>query len=346
MTSMVERGFHCRVGTPAASIDNFARNVEAGLGAERKTLPSRYLYDARGSQLFDQITKQDEYYLTRAEVEILQRHADDIAAAGGRNQVLIELGPGNGSKARILIDALVKRQGRLTFHPVDISESALRQGCSALLREFRNVNVEALATDFRDGITSIFATEPPPALVAFLGSSFGNMDRDGGLEFLGHLRRHMRPFDLLLLGLDLQKDEKTLLHAYDDAAGVTARFNLNLLNRINRELDADFPGDGFAHLVRYDAPAGRVEMHLRSLNARFVRVEKLDRYFWFEEGETIWTESSYKYSQAQIAGMCALTGWTALHQWFDSKSQFTVLLLAPSANRGLYNRTGAPPVSG
>jgi L-histidine Nalpha-methyltransferase len=340
MSAVAERGFRYRVGATTDTVDAFARDVAEGLGAPRKTLPCRYLYDPRGTDLFDEITRQDEYYLTRAENEIIARHADDIAAAGGRNQVLIELGPGRGQKARAIIDSILRRQGRLTYHPIDVSVEALRQGCAPLLREFRSLGVEALAADFNDGIASIFAQEPGPALVAFLGSSFGNFHEEEGLRFLGRMRRHMRPFDLLLLGLDLRKDPATLLKAYDDAAGVTALFNLNLLNRINRELDGDFPGDGFQHVARYEARAGRVEMHLKSLAARFVRVEKLDRYFWFEEGETIWTESAYKYTRRQIAKMCALTGFNALHQWYDDASRFTVLLLAPSPNRGLFNALG------
>jgi L-histidine Nalpha-methyltransferase len=338
--STSERGFHCRRSAAAPiPVDDFAASVAAGLGRERKTLPARFLYDAQGWRLFADITKQPEYYLDRCENEILRRHADDIAAAGGgRSQVLIELGPGDGSKARVLVDALLKRQGRLTFHPVDASATALRQGCSALAREFHSLNIEALATSFEAGVASIFSAEPEPALIALLGPSFSNYGHDEALRFLGQLRSRARPFDLLLLGLDLKKDEASMLKAHDDAAGITARFHLNLLKRINRELQGDFPGDGFEYQARYDAEAGRVEMHLRSLQGRFVRVEKLDRYFWFEEGETLWTESAYKYSPQQIAGLCTFTGWNALHQWVDAASRFAVLLLAPSPNRGLYAR--------
>lgn len=340
MTSVVEHGFHCRTNPAVNDIDALARDVDSGLGATPKTMPCRWLYDGRGSHLFDEVTRQPEYGLASTEIEILRRHADDIAAAGGPRQMLVELGPNDGAKPRLIVDAILRRQDRLTFRPVDLSEAALRQGCAPLLREFHALNVDALAADYEDGLDAIFSEEPPPMLIAFLGSNFGHFDRPHGISFLSHLRLRARPFDLFLIGLDLVKEAEALVRPYNDAAGATARFNRHLLRRINHQLGGDFPETGFEHRACYNAAEKRIELHLCSREARFVRVEKLDRYFRFEAGESIWTESAYKFSRLESASLWALTGWSALHEWTDDKQGYLVALLAPSPGRGLLSRSG------
>ena len=344
MTLVAEHGFHCRVRSAVNSHDAFARDVDAGLGGTPKTVPCRWLFDARGSHLFDEVVRQPEYYLSAAESEILRRHAEDIAAAGGARQMLVELGPNDGAKARPIVDAILHRQSRLTFRPVDGSEGALRQGCAPLLRDFHSLNVDALATDIEDGLDAIFSDEPPPMLIAFLGSNFGLFGREEGLLFLSNLRLRARPFDLFLLGLDLQKKEAAMIAAYNDAAGATARFNLHILRRINHQLGGDFPEGAFEHTVRYEAADGRVDLQLRCREARFVRVEKLDRYFWFEAGECVRTKSARKFTRFQVAEMCALTGWSELHEWTDDQNRYLMTLLAPSPHRGLWNSRGISPV--
>ncbi|MBV9079922.1 MAG: L-histidine N(alpha)-methyltransferase [Elusimicrobia bacterium] len=338
-----DRAFQVRVG-PTIDKHVLAADVEAGLSSTPKRLPCAYFYDTRGTQLFQQITRRPEYYLPRAEMEILTEHADDIAAAVGRGTVVLELGCGAGPKSKLLLESLMRRQKTAVYCPIDVSESAIRQNGAALMRELPGLSIEAELAEYDDGLDRFFSQEPAPTLVAFLGSSLGNMHREEALGFLARLRRRARPFDMFLLGLDLEKEPEVINAAYNDAAGLTAQFNKNILRRINKELGGEFDEDAFDHVARYNESKGRVEMHLKSRAAGFVRIEGLDRYVEFRAGETIWTESCYKYSRRKITEMCALTGWTPLHHWEDGRGWFTALLLAPAPDRGLFNRRAEPSI--
>src|ERR1700755_760641 len=251
----VERGERLLIRRPGgpASADDFAGDVRRGLTAERKTLPPKYFYDQLGSQLFDAICLLPEYYLTRAEAEIFARHSGEIVehAASGAHVTLFELGSGSATKTRRIVEALLARQSKLKYVPVDISPAALEAGAHALIQDFEGLEVSAYASDY-DAALPLLAgelREGERALVLFLGSNIGNFDRGGAREFLKKVRRVLRAGDCLLLGADLKKDAAVLEDAYDDPLGVTAAFNLNLLARINRELRADFSVRDFRHVA-------------------------------------------------------------------------------------------------
>ena len=333
MSTLTDRTFHCRTGADDRLA--FARDVVAGLSTPQKTLPGRHALDQEGTRLFDGLTSRPEHYLSRSETEVLKEHGDDIASAAGPGVRVVELACGDGARTRVFLEAMLRRHHQATYTPIDVSEAPIRAVATRLLHSLKNLVIDAHVGAFDDGLDRAFADEPAPTLVALLGSALGRFHRGDALAFLSRLRRRARPFDHFLLGLDLQKDESLLNAAYNDSAGFAARLNLNLLSRINRELGGTFDPAGFEHLASYNARDGRVEIHLRSVRPQVVRIESLDRYFAFEEGETIWTESSYAYSPWQIAEMCALTGWTPVHRWVDAKRFVSVLLLAPAPGRGI-----------
>ena len=311
----------------AAADDDFAEDVRRGLTAAPKSLPPKYFYDELGSHLFDAICLLPEYYLTRAESEIFARHAAEIvgAASGGARVTLVELGSGSASKTRRIIDALVAGQGRLTYVPVDISAAALEASAHALLADYASLRVSAYAADY-DSALPLLGDEVGGggrALVLFLGSNVGNFDRAEARSLLRRLRGVLRPGDGLLLGADLRKERAALEAAYDDALGVTAAFNLNLLARINRELRADFSLRSFRHVALYDEREGRVEMHLESTREQAVRVGALDLEIHFRAGERIHTENSYKYSLEELSALAAETGFERTRAWLDSGGRFS-----------------------
>lgn len=293
--------------------DGFAAAICAGLSARPKSLPCRYFYDAEGSRLFEEICRQPEYYLTRAEREILVAHADEIAA----RPTLVEFGSGNAEKTRLLIASARRR-----YVPIDISPSAL--DVEALRRDFPGLSVEPIAAEYREGLRRL--ERDGPMLVVFIGSNIGNFTRDEARGFLNGIAELMAPEDRLLLGVDLRKDPAVLEAAYDDAAGVTARFNLNLLARINRELGGTFDLDAFAHRATYDAVDGRVSMWLVSARAQRVRVGA--DAFDFAAGEAIHTEDSYKYSSEEIDAVAS--AFRMERRWFDAGGRFCLSLFEPA----------------
>jgi dimethylhistidine N-methyltransferase len=316
--------------------DDFAEDVRRGLTAGRKRLPPKYFYDALGSHLFDAICLLPEYYLTRAEAEIFERHAREIVEAareGARRVTLFELGSGSASKTRRIIDALLEGQAGLTYVPVDISTAALEASASALLGDYAGLRVEAYAADYDAALPRLGGgrEEGSRALVLFLGSNVGNFDRGEARDFLARLRGVLRPGDRLLLGADLKKEAAVLEAAYDDALGVTAAFNLNLLARINRELGADFSLRDFRHVALYDGREGRVEMHLESLREQAVRVGALGLDVRFGAGERLHTENSYKYSLAELSALAAETGFESARTWLDSGERFGSSLFVAAA---------------
>jgi dimethylhistidine N-methyltransferase len=308
----------------------FADDVRNGLTARPKQLFPKYLYDELGSQLFEAICLLPEYYLTRAENEILQRYANEIVASVDGQITLVEMGSGSASKTRLLIEALLRRQPQLLFVPVDISASALESSSRILLQSYPRLTIEAYAGDYFAGLAELGMKPRKRTLALFLGSNISNFDRDEALCFLRVLRSVLNKGDALLLGADLKKDPAILEAAYDDALGVTAAFSRNVLARINRDLGGTFDLRAFKHRAVYNEMMGRIEIHIESLFAQRVRIEKIDLEIDFAAGELIHTENSYKYDLNGITQLAAETGFERSHTWFDSQERFSSNLLLAS----------------
>lgn len=309
----------------------FAEDVRRGLSERRKRLSCKYFYDAAGSQLFEEICDLPEYYVTRAEREILERHSADIARRLGPGMSLIELGSGSASKTRLLIDALLAAHGKLRYLPLDVSPTILAQSCSELGRGRPTLELLPIAAEYEPGLLRAQKSEAGrPKTIAWLGSSIGNFHPRQAAAFLRSLRSMLVGRDRLLVGIDLRKRKDVLERAYDDAAGVTAQFNLNLLVRINRELGGHFALDRFTHLARYDELAGCVSMHLVARGAQRVAIDALGMVVDFADGEEIHTESSYKYAPAEIDTLAASAGLDVEERWSDGLGRFSLNLFAPA----------------
>lgn len=298
-------------------------DVLAGLTSTPKWLPPKWFYDARGSELFEAITALPEYYPTRAEREILVDRAGEIAAATGA-RTLVELGSGSSEKTRVLLDALTERTGLRGYVPVDVSESALVQAGQALVAERPGLQVHALIADFTAGLT--LPETPGPRLVAFLGGTIGNLLPEERAGFLSAVRALLSPGDSLLLGTDLVKDEGVLVRAYDDAAGVTAEFNKNVLSVVNRELEADFATAAFEHVALWNAEREWIEMRLRSRTAQTVKIQALDLAVDFADGEELRTEVSAKFRREGVRDELAAAGLDLAHWWTDGEGRFALSL--------------------
>jgi dimethylhistidine N-methyltransferase len=306
----------------------FAADVRAGLtNPVQKELPSKYLYDDVGSALFEVISHLPQYGLTRADERLLRRHASDIVERLPAPVAVAELGSGSGKKTRWLLEALCRRQ-RTFYYPVEISRSALAM-CERELRDIDAISIVGFEREYLDGLLEVAAHRhnDQHLLVLFLGSTIGNFDRPAGIKFLAEVRGILQPGDSLLLGTDLEKPTPQLLDAYDDELGVTAAFNLNLLARINRELDADFDLSQFTHVARINDEARSVEMRLRSERQQTVNIPAAELSVEFLEGETIWTESSHKYSATEIFQMASQSGFRCQAQWIDGQWPFAENLL-------------------
>jgi dimethylhistidine N-methyltransferase len=299
----------------------FARSVRAGLSKEgQKELSSEFFYDDVGSALFDAITVLPEYGLTRADTRILRQHAGEIVREAGYPGVVAELGSGSGAKTRWILEALDGREP-VSYYPIDVSCAALTR-CIRELAEFGSI--VPLQASYLDGLRQAVARRPreQKLLLLFLGSTIGNFDRHAIGPFLRDVREALRPGDSLLLGADLLKPVPQMLVAYDDAAGVTSAFNLNLLARINRELAGDFDLRYFDHQSRFDSCSRRIEMHLRSRRRQRVRIPGADIACEFKTGETIWTESCHKFHAAEVAEWARPAGFTCAAQWIDAEWPF------------------------
>ena len=314
-----------------AVLDGFADMVREGLTADPKWMSCRFLYDEEGSQLFEQICAQPEYYPTRTEERILRENAAEIARDTHPEVNLVELGSGNSQKTRILIEELLNRHGRLRYVPIDISSSMLEETSRSLLEDYRGLEIAGLAAEYEEGLHELRTSLEGPRLVLFLGSNIGNFDREAAREFLIRVRSDLDTEDRLLIGIDLRKDRATLEAAYDDAAGVTASFNLNLLKRINRELGGTFDLSRFRHRATYREERGRVEMHLDSLEDQRVHIEALELDVEFAKGEGIHTENSHKYSQREIEALAHDAGFELGKQWLDPAQLFSVNRFVPVA---------------
>ena len=320
------------VETGAGLASDFAADVRAGLTARRKRLSCRYLYDAAGSALFEEICDLPEYYLTRAELSILEARADAIVSGCARDAALVELGSGSARKTRTLIDAMLRRRDVLRYVPIDISRAMLLESARELVAGYPTLEVHAIAAEYRAGLRLLRRQRAQPKLVLWLGSNVGNFGRAEAARFLRGVRAALTDRDRLLMGVDLRKPPAVLEAAYDDAAGVTARFNLNLLGRINRELGGDFDLDAFAHRARWNPRWGRVEMHLVSRRAQRVRIRRLGLEVAFAAGEGIFTESSYKYSLDEIERLARASGFVVEEHWLDAQRRFSLNRLAPQSS--------------
>jgi L-histidine Nalpha-methyltransferase len=328
-------------------LKDFASDVEYYLTLEPRQLPSRYLYDALGSALFDAICELPWYGITRAELGLLDTHGREILAQSAPLSRIVELGPGNGTKLRTLIEARDQgpadhlrqgyggqepghhgRRAGLELHLVDVSAKALDQAGQALaaLDPLDGLEIVKHQTTYENGLREV-ARAGVRTLVLFLGSNIGNFDRPGADAFLGAIRAALGPGDDLLVGADLVKPERELLLAYDDPLGVTAAFNRNLLVRINRELAGDFAVDAFGHRAVWNRDESRVEMHLVSRRRQRVRVPAAHIDLTMKEGETIWTESSYKYEPDELAALLARAGFRPIERWLAAEERFLLTLV-------------------
>jgi dimethylhistidine N-methyltransferase len=310
---------------------SFAEDVRSGLTAPRKFLLPQYFYDALGSALFGAICELPEYYVTRAETEILALQADEIARAFGGPVRLVELGSGYARKTRLLFDAVLARQDELEYAPIDIDPHVLEESARELLNNYARLRISAVAADFRDVARTFEALPSATArtVVLFLGSTIGNLDPVDAATLLREIRSVLTTQDALFLGADLVKPITVLEPAYDDELGVTAAFNRNLLARINRELGGHFDLSRFQHRAFFNREASRIEMHLVSRGAQRIAIDDLSLEIDFADGEAIHTENSYKYDEAMLATLASEGGFSIEHRWSDTRGWFADVLMVP-----------------
>src|SRR5262245_13637761 len=304
----------------------FARDVAAGLTAQPKHLSCRYFYDREGSRLFAAICELPEYYLTRAETDILKRHAREIASRFEGDVTVIELGSGNAVKTRLLLEALLPGR-RVRYVPIDICRPVLEESAADLLQSFPHLEIVAVAAEYHEGLRHLQSESDRPRLILWLGSNIGNFTRTEAATFLRRIQGTMTPADRMLVGVDLRKDRAVLEPAYDDAAGVTAAFNLNLLARINQELSGNFDLSAFQHRAIYNEDLGRIEMYLVSTRVQSATIEQIGLTVRFAAGETIHTENSYKYSLAEMKALATAAGLHDQCAWQDTAGQFSLHVL-------------------
>lgn len=308
----------------------FANEVTAsaareGLSALPKWLPAKLFYDEAGSALFERITELPEYYLTRTERSIFENFAPEMLQSAGPSLTLVELGAGTAAKTTILIEELLRRQSRAMFYPIDVSPSALQEAATQLARQFPQLRVNPIIADYTGGVEALNRISGRK-LVLYIGSSIGNFEPDNSIRVLRRVRRTLRAGDALLLGADFAKSPKILVPAYDDAQGVTAAFNKNVLARLNRELEANFDLDNFRHVALWNRRCSRMEMHLESTIAQAVFIPALDLDLSFAKGERIHTENSYKYTPGMIESILRESGFKLEQSWHDRQKWFGVHL--------------------
>ena len=307
---------------PSGTADDFRRDVLDGLSGAPKSLPCKYLYDAQGSRLFDKICALEEYYPTRTETALLKEHAARIAAAIGPHATIVEFGSGSSEKVAILLKAL---ESPRAYVPIDISHAHMTAAAARLAIDYPEIEVRPVSADYTRPFRLPHDPHAQSYVGFFPGSTIGNFDPREAQAFLADVRLRLGAGGCFLIGVDLKKPEPILHAAYDDDAGVTAAFNLNLLRRINREIGADFTLDGFEHEARYDPVKGRVEMHLVSREVQ--RVTVAGRAFAFAAGESIHTENSYKYTVGEFHDIAAGAGWSVEAWWKDGDALFSIHLL-------------------
>lgn len=313
---------------PDAPALELADAVREGLARPPRSLPSQFFYDAEGSRLFEQICDLPEYYLTRAEAEILEVHAGALAARLPGIRTLVELGSGSAVKTEHLLHAFGRQPGSLCYAPIDVSRSALEESVERLEAAHPEIEILPAVAEYEAGLAELARLDLGPKLILWLGSSIGNLSKPDAATFLSHVRAMMSDDDRMLVGVDLRKDRAVLEAAYDDAAGVTARFDLNLLARINRELGSTFDLDAFRHVVEYDEASGSVRSFLESQRDQAVEIRDLDLALRFTAGERIHTEDSYKYGIGEIDALADAAGLDVEQRLFDRARRFTLNLFA------------------
>lgn len=303
--------------------ERFARDVFIGFNHTPKTLSSRYLYDAAGSAIYEEIMDLEEYYPLRSEYEILESHRRDIVRALGSDQYnIIELGAGNGMKTKLLLSEFLNQGHRCTYYPVDISHSALEGLIDTLAKEFPGMPAQGITAEYFDAIQWLSKHDTNQNLVLFLGSNIGNFLFEEAVGFLYSLWDVLHDGDMVLVGMDLRKDLPVMLDAYNDPKGVTARFNMNLLERMNRELGATFDTSKFFHYEPYDVFTGAMTSYLISMEEQDVHIEAIGRTFRFAQWEPILIEQSYKYTEDDIDNLAGLTGFHVVEKFYDSRHFF------------------------
>ena len=321
------RRFHYTKFETATHLPDDGSDVARGLSQEQKWLPSRFFYDARGSQLFDAICDLPEYYPTRTEESILTEYAADIAERTGAVDI-VELGSGSARKTRLLLTAYsdAGHDAPLQYVPIDVSEDALRESAHDLLDNYSNLQIAGFSGTYEQGLMALPTRMAPRRMVIFLGSSLGNFHREGRAGLFAQLSAALSPGDFLLLGVDRHKSKEILEPAYNDAQGVTAAFNLNMLRHLNRLYGGNFVLDQFAHLAFYNEADRRIEMHLVSQRPQTVRLNGLDVAAEFALGETVRTEVSYKFELPNLLNECRPHGFAHMGSWSDPRHWFSVSL--------------------
>ncbi len=319
--------------------NEFAKDILLGLdGTLQKSTPSKYLYDDLGSELFEKITQQPEYYPTRTEIEILEKYSFEIIKDIRKEIVLVELGSGSSKKTKFLFDEILKKQSKLYYFPIDISFDYLNSIVSNLENSLSNVIVKGIPSEYIEGIRHCnnilfengIEKKNISRLLIFLGSSIGNFEIDEARNFLKDIRLHITNDDLLLVGFDLVKERSIIESAYNDVQGITSKFNLNLLNRINKELDANFNIENFTHKAHYDQNKKRIQMHILSNIDQQVYISALDKNIHFKKDETIHTENSYKYDHDRLSNLINRAGFSIEKEFFDKNNWYELVLLKPS----------------
>ena len=307
-------------------VSQFAKDVQTGLGQQSKSIPSKYFYDREGDRIFQQIMEMKEYYLTACETEILKNHSRDILKAAnmlGETFNLIEFGAGDGLKTKILLAFLIEQHADFTYYPVDISASILDELKHDLHQSMPGLKVEPMHMDYFVALNAMKEPNQRPNLILFLGSNIGNFRLDHASVFLEKLAEASNIGDKLLLGVDLKKDPKVIIDAYDDPHGITAAFNLNLLSRMNRELGADFNVEDFNFYTHYEEETGELRSYLKSLKKQLTSIASIGKEICFEKDELIHTETSKKYSLEDLESLVSHLDFEVIHHFLDTKSYFT-----------------------
>lgn len=297
---------------------NLKEEVLMGLSSHPKTISPKFFYDELGSRLFDQITKLPEYYPTRTEISILEEHGNEMVGLLGKDALLIELGSGSSQKIRLLLDSLQPA----AYMPIDISKTHLLKSAQTLFNDYPHLNIHATCADYSDHFHLPYNPENMPKAAFFPGSSIGNFEPNQAQALLKRIAEFLGSNSTLLVGVDMKKDPQRLNHAYNDSKGITAAFNLNLLNRINQELAANFDISYFDHHAFYNEQLGRIEMHLMSRIPHEVRIGK--QSFFFKKNESIHTENSYKYTIDEFQALAQIVGFQPLRVWTDAENLFSV----------------------
>ena len=305
----------------------FVEELSLSLNQKQKSIHPKFLYNKKGSELFEKICKLPEYYLTRTEISILTQLHNKLPAYMNGEFRLVELGSGSSHKTRILLSILEKLQKQIEYFPIDISK-ILKESTTTLLSDYENLHMTGIIDNYESGLDFLKNYDNRKNLIVFLGSSFGNFDYQPGLRFLDKINSSMKDDDLFLVGLDLVKDRNVLEHAYNDSHGITAQFNLNVLSRINLELNSNFNIDKFAHHAVYSEAENRVEIYLRSLENQTVNITKAGIALKIKQNELIHTENSHKYTIPKIKEMFSSTGFRIRDMWFDEKRYFCLVLLS------------------